>query len=377
MRLTLLLVFIILFKLTQSQISPLQKKLKAEREIINCETVAFNAADLIYEQWSIANFDSCDLITNEWIALCGSGEFIRRMVIIEHILQNKEVTDSIQSYISKEFYLKFRWRSMDSKRADFGNYYTKNEGYFDFVPLRHPLDSLLFKSASDILRSDTLSDDERLICTLFSGDTERFESAVLKKEYKNSHIGSYARKKLSNDRQRWLMFNIYTGVFHPIGKEQIFSFSPTIGLSVTSPMMYKLIGELGFKIRINLNDNEFKYYALGDTNLVNSGTSIFLGGFLGYTLFSNDKITIIPKIGIGLEDVDTGLSRDKDNSDQTEYFNLKTIHLSGGITAMVPVRIANFIGLGLSYHYCPYQWDKNLYTKISNHQISAELFYRF
>ena len=372
---TIFLLFFIGTLTTSGQNILLRDRLTAEREIVNCEIVALNATDIIYERWVANDLDSCRSIIREWVKLCGSGEFVRRIIILEKLYQHQDAIDSIQSYFNQYYDQKFRYRVNASKGSDYGNHY--NAAYFDFVPLRHPLDSLLMNKAAEILKYENLTKDEKLICILFSGNLDQFETEVKKKDNKESFISSYFRKRLYEDRQRWMNLTIYSGIFIPAGEQHVFSNSPSIGFYFSSPLQYKLMAELGFRMRFNTHDNDFKYYALNDTNVVNSATSIFVGAMVGYKLYSTAKVTIIPKIGIGLEDVDTGIYETKDNSNDKIYHNIKTMHLSMGISAMKPVFISKYLGLEFSYHYCPYEWDTNLHTKFSNHSISAELFFKF
>jgi hypothetical protein len=149
------------------------------------------------------------------------------------------------------------------------------------------------------------------------------------------------------------------------------------GLTFSSPLSNKLIVELGIKFRININDGSFNYYALGDTNHVNSDVSIFFGGLIGYKIYECKKFILIPKFGVGLESVSTGISEKMNNSQDKTYHDIETIHFSFGLSAMTPVFRKSYIGIGINYHYCPYQFDTNLYTKFDNNLISTEIFWRF
>ncbi len=135
--------------------------------------------------------------------------------------------------------------------------------------------------------------------------------------------------------------------------------------------------ELGVKFRINVNDKSFDYYALEDTNKVNSDVTIFFGGLVSYKVYESERLTLLPKAGIGLESVDTGLTEKSDDSDDVESFNVNTIHLSFGLAAMTPILRKSYLGLGVNYHFCPYGLDKNLQTNFENNLMSAELFWRF
>ena len=212
---------------------------------------------------------------------------------------------------------------------------------------------------------------------MFSGNIEGFEKEIKKHEYNDGHLKPFLLKKDRDDHNKWMAYYIYLGSYRPISSKDVFSYAPMIGLTISSPLSHKIMVELGAKFRLNLNDGSFKYYAKGDTNQVNSATSIFLGGLIGYKIYESDKLILVPKLGIGLESVDTGITEKGKNSDTEKSKDIETLHLSLGMSAMTPVFKTSYIGIGINYHYCPYQWDKNLLTKLDNNLLSTEIFLRF
>jgi len=89
------------------------------------------------------------------------------------------------------------------------------------------------------------------------------------------------------------------------------------------------------------------------------------------------KMILISKLGVGLESVSTGISENKNNSQDKTFHDIETINLSLGLSAITPVFKKSYIGIGINYHYCPYHLDKNLLTKFDNNLISTEIFWRF
>ena len=128
------------------------------------------------------------------------------------------------------------------------------------------------------------------------------------------------------------------------------------------------------KFRLNINDKSFNYYALGDTNIVNSDVSMFFGALIGYKIFENKNLSIIPKFGVAFETIGLNLPDNVENPDK-KTFDIGTMQLSIGLTAMRPIFKRNYIGLGINYHYSPYHLDKNLVTKFDNNLLSTELIF--
>jgi hypothetical protein len=299
------------------------------------------------------------------------------LIIFKNIKDNKPIDSAIQVYLKNNFHRELKYRIENAKRINFGYIYSGSKAYFDFVPLRHPIDSIIAEESLNLLKTNTLKPDEKLLCIMFSGDIEGFDKEIKKTEYDKSYTKQYLTKKYRERSNQIIAYTFYSGMFMPIGRHNIFSYSPIAGLTFSTPLNYKLMVELGIKFRFNINDGSFNYFALGDTNFVNSDLSIFFGGTIGYKIYESEKLILIPKVGIGLESVDTGLSEPINNSQETKEFDIETLHLSFGLSAMTPVLRRSYLGVGLNYHYCPYQWDKNLLNKFENNLLSAEVFWRF
>jgi hypothetical protein len=359
-----------------SQQQDVRSRLLTPRELVNCENVTLNAIDEIAQMFSSGNLDSFNLLVNEWIKLCGLSEYAQRLIVLKTIVCNEPSIDSIKTYFRNDFDFSLRNRIYASQSVDFGYVYAQNKSYFSYVPLKHPMDSLIMQIAEEQITSKMLTDDEKLLCILFTGDVNGYDNLVRIVKERDSFIASHIRETRYNYYKNWISYSLYFGLYAPIGSNKIFSNSPTFGLTMSSPLMFDFITEVGMKIRINTNDQDFTYYALGKPNLVNSDMSVYIGGFLGYKLFENKTLTIIPKLGAGLESVNTGLSQQINNHEE-EYFNVETLHLSLGISLMLPISAKNYIGIQLDYNYSPYELDKNLVTSFDNNALSCEFFFKF
>lgn len=346
-------------------------------EIPDCELLTFQTINKLTYDFKHNQRDSFNLIINDWIKQCGISECTQRLIILKNIRDKKPSAASILTYYENNFYSVLRNRIHDSKRINYGYIYSDRKAYYGYVPLRHEIDSIVMEASLELIKTDTLNPDEKLICILFSGDIESFDQELKKHEYDESFIKTYLRKNFRDNNNRWLAFNLYSGFYRPISSTDIFSYSPMFGLTFSSPLRYKLIVEAGMKIRININDDSFNYYALGDTNHVNSDVSIFFGGLVGYKFYESKKLILISKFGLGLESVSTGISETKKNSQDKTYHDIETFHFSLGLSALTPVFQKNYIGIGINYHFCPYQIDKNLLTEFDNNLISTEIFWRF
>jgi len=346
-------------------------------DIPNCEQLTFKTVNKLADSFKNNQLDSFDILINNWIKDCGISEYTQRLIILKNINDKKTSAASIQTYFENNFQYVLRNRMYYSKKINYGYIYSDNKAYYGYVPLRHAIDSIMIEISMNLLKRNNLSPDEKLICIMFSSGIDFFNKEIKKQTYNESYIKKHLLKNYRDDGNNLITSTFYTGMFRPININDIFSISPMLGVTISSPLNNKLIVELGIKFRMNINDDSFYYYALQDTNFVNSDVSIFFGGLFGYKIFENEKLILVPKFGLGLESVSTKISEKKKNTQDITYHNIETIHLSFGLSAMTPVFKKSYLGLGINYHYCSYQLDKNLLTKFDNNLMSAEIFWRF
>lgn len=346
-------------------------------QIADCELLTTETINKLTNKFNLNQSDSIDFIINDWVKQCGISECTQRLIILKTIKDKKPSEAPIQTYFENNFQQVLEFRIENSKMINYGYIYSGRKSFYGYVPLRHKIDSTLMEESMKLLKTNNLNPDEKLICIMFSGDIEGFDKEIEKNEYNEGYIKKHLLKNYRDNSNRWLAFNIYSGFYKPMSGTDIFSYSPMFGFTFSSPLENKLIVEIGLKFRININDNSFKYYALGDTNNVNSDVSIFGGALIGYKIYESKNLILVPKFGIGVEVVGTGISENKNNSQNKTYHDIETVHLSLGLSAMTPVFKKNYIGLGINYHYCPYSIDKNLLTKFDNNLFSTELFWRF
>ncbi len=343
----------------------------------DCEWITADAIGQLVNSLSANNLAYFDSELDGWIKQCGVSECSQRLVILRDMLENRDSRKSIEDYFRQGFQEVFRDRVERSQEVDYGYVYTRNKGYFGYVPLNHPIDSIVLQKSEDLLKDSRLTPDERLVCTMFTGDFKAFSEKMNQREYSKGFIPGYVKQDTREDANGRAAITLYSGIYRPIGTRRIFATSPMIGVSLSSPLKNKLVGEMGIRFRFNFGDKDFDYYAKGAVNTVNSDMSFNLSLTLGYKLLESKSIIVMPKVGIGLEIVDTGLYDRNDDPNQDETYNVTTMNLSAGVTTLIPVMKNKYIGVGVNYHYCPYQWDHNLHTKFDTSAFSTEVSWRF
>jgi len=341
----------------------------------DCIITTRNSVNIINELFKSNQLDSFDIIMDNWVKICGISECSQRLIILNKIITKKPTEESIKVYFENEFQYNYEERLYTAKSNAYNIIYSYQKQHFGNIPLRHIIDSTTIYIAKKLLTSNNLTLDEKYICIFFSDGTKEYRQEIKKKEFNNNFVKQYLLEKDRNSANSEISINIYAGICRPINPNDVFGYNPTFGLTFGTPFENKLRFEMAMKLRLNINDKTFEYYALNDTINVNSKNSGFLGALIGFKIIENKNLSLIPKFGIALETIEFDLPDNVQNPDN-KIFNIGTLQLSIGLTAMTPIFRRNYIGLGISYHYSPYQLDKNLVTKIDNNVLSTELIFR-
>lgn len=342
-----------------------------------CSYSALKIADDLALKFTNREYISISNLIDTWESNCGRNEINQRSNIIYTISQGRSADALIMDYINEDFHYVFKYRMENSGYSDYDYIFEDYRTYYNFIPLRHDLDSVLMLQSRELSTSKSLSADEQLILILFSGEVKKFERKSKKNDFQKGYIPGYLAKDIRQLGDSELGVQLYAGKYTPLSENLVFGLSPLIGLGLTSPYDWKVWCEFAMKFRFHGNDQNFDFIALGDTNSVNSDLGFAMGLSLGYKIYESDNFTLIPKIGIGLEYIDTGLESYSDETQETEYYNVETLHTSLGVSLMKPIFRRNYIGLEINYHYNPYGWEKNLITKFDNSAYSAEIIFRF
>ena len=344
---------------------------------IGCEELTSDVLLGLEEAFETRNLDSFERITENWISTCGTSEFAQRCIIMEGILTDEPVEDAISAYFEYNMHRDYSSRQYHASQHDFGYIYSENSSSFDYVPLRHILDTLISSRAQELLEGGLVFGDEKLICILFSKGQNDFYDELSKHENRDTRINQYLKNRYKRDRRYSGAYTLYAGVSRPLNSDDVFGANPVFGASISTPLEYKIVVELGVKVRVNVNDKPFDYYAMGEVNEVDSDYGILIGTTAGYKVFDNEKFIVLSKAGVGVEIINTGLSESKEDCEEDTYYDLEMVHLTAGIAVMTPVFKSSNIGMGLNYHFCPYGLEKKLKTPIENNLVSTELFFRF
>ena len=289
------------------------------------------------------------------------SEVTLRISILAKVLRRQDASSEIYSYYDNGYHERTRERIFNLQ--------------FD------KSDTVTMEIARDNMYLTRLTKDERLLLILFSGDVDRFDKEWKSGEFKDSYASNY----LLNETQKKVRHRgavvLYSGVYYPIGDNDVFGPNPSFGVTLSSPLENRCMLEFGAKFRINKNDQPFQYYAMNKLNEVDSKASYFMGLIGSVKIYDRKNFIVHSKVGFGLESVETGLWERNTKTGQNEpekiYHNLETVHMTTGLSAMKGMLNKRYVGVEVGFHACPYQANKNLKTPMDTMAASGELFFRF
>ncbi|MCA5006204.1 hypothetical protein [Sphingobacterium bovistauri] len=350
----------------------------------NCEQISTLSLEKLISLLKKNDVPNILTIMNTIEANCGENEFTLRTRLIYQVI-NKENTDAIYTrYIKNKFDETLIKRWDNASDTDYQNIYAKNKKSFNFVPLRHPTDSLLKIKASAILNSpsySTINNNDVAILHLFADDIDAYLNIMQPKSAPDKKM----KERIENEQHKEKnTFGVHAGSFMPIGENIYFKNSFTGGLSYMSPFINDFVFDVHYKFRIHSNAPAFDFMYKDELREVASNSSHVVAVGLGYKLLDKSRFIILPKVNIGYGVIWTGLSEtvygEDDEGNETEFMqlrNVQTLHSSLGIALMRHIKNKTYIGVESNVHLVPYTWDGRLHSTIPSKYASLEFFVRF
>lgn len=313
---------------------------------------------------------------NEIEASCKENEFTARTKIIYQIINKENTSNSIIQYYNKKYNEEILRRWEYSYKEDYNRRYLQDKASFNYIPLRHAVDSLLKAKSNAILNSSLYSHintREKTILELFTGDESYF--TVNEEDHPEYYTNNHSEKPT---------LGLHAGIFIPLGTNAIFGNAPTIGLSYMSTLAKSIVFDLHYKVRFHSSAKPFDFVYKQDIRAVESKSSHVFSLGLGAKVLDNKGFVILPKVNLGYGFIWTGLSETQYEEDEygNEYksvrpTNVNTMHTSLGISFLKLVAQKTYVGIETNLHLVPYNWDSNLKTIIPSKYASFEFFVRF
>lgn len=322
--------------------------------------------------------------------VCGVSELTQRVRIVNLMIQKENTDEAIHLYLRQYFDEDLIDRLEAAADDGYADIYINDREAFDFVPLRHSVDSLIIQKSAAMLGSNMyeLNDAEETIAFLFSDHIGTYLSRMDEEIPTSGAIGTapqpsqrvrqHHASEIYKDR---IGFILSGGVYTPADAvNPVFRTSPIFGFAVSSPLSRDWIFDGFFKYKVNTNSREFEYLLYNDVEWVESRYSMMIGGSAGYKFLDLGRFLMIGKGAIAFEGVETGLSEvisDGWGGAAVIPHTVNTYNLAFGVSALQHIAGRTFAGLQVQYHYSPYNNHRNLLTPIASDYISVEFSIRF
>ncbi|KXK21186.1 MAG: hypothetical protein UZ08_BCD001000337 [Candidatus Parvibacillus calidus] len=372
-----ILLFLLLFSLSGGEVIAMTFQRQLAIDTIRCDSASTLFADTINSLIRKAEYREAFFILDHWQEDCGENEINSRTSILLSMALGVHQDDAARQYFNNDFHFVFRYRMEYSEMDDYQYNFWNHATYFNLVPLRHPLDSALMGLAGRLYDKSSLLPNEKLVCRLFMGDLRQFDKEVKKKGNSNTFISQYVKDDKRYISKQFLGVQFFSGIYASNDQGRFLGNNASIGMGLYSPLKYRWQGNLQSRFRIMTHDNEFVFKALGNEYTVNSKLAFDFNINFMYRYFENNHIAILPKAGIGLEYIGTGIKFYDEETEEPSSYNVSTMHTNIGVMALIPVFLRNYAGIEVSYHYCPYGWSKGLISKFNNQAFTVELQFRF
>ena len=298
-------------------------------EPTDCETVAYNSANLIMYFYAIRDFDSIGITLNEWQQSCGMSEPIVRTRILFSILAD---TFSEQIYDSTmlDYILNYMVRMDTTNYPDMYNDYAD---YFGFVPIRGEYDYFTQTVADELLTYTFYHPMELLFSQFYANVlTDPLKELQLVADYDSTDLYTYYYHEVNKYRNKPdFHFAGISGIWMPQGNAALLGNHPMLGFQGGirhNKMIYNLT--LAFKFVHSQNE----YYYMKD-GIIDS-TDYFLGGYIGLDLerallkLKRSEFSVLA--GVGFDGFETmKIDTEDDNPDNDEGHGINSLNTNFGI----------------------------------------------
>jgi hypothetical protein len=354
------------FAFSQSEPDTLLKE-----EPLDCEIVAYNSTSLIMYFYTIHDFDSIEIVLNNWESYFGISEPIVRTRILFSILENR-FSESMYDSTIVDYVLNYE-RRMDTTSTL--SLYKNYKYYFGCVPIRGDYDYFT-QSIADTLLQRIFDDPMELFFSELYANVlnDAVKELQLDTIYDNTEFRSYYDEKVEPWRQKAdLNLNFFTGAWIPSGNAALLGNHPLLGMQVgahTPKMTYNLT----MAFRLFKSKNEYKI--LRDGNI--ETTDKFFGGYFGLDIereilkWRKNEFELLA--GIGYDAIASVLEDTEDDDPNNDVgHTINSLNTNFGLGYRHYLSDKTYIGLQGKYNIMNYANKGG--TDLSGDILTISLFY--
>lgn len=378
MKTFLILAFILVsnFIASAQEDSLLLKKLS--KQVVNCETIATNAHELI-PNYTIDQQDSLQAVISLWKKYCSDREPLARLNILNSIYNKKNI-DSIFIFYIEYYGFEYKTREYVSKQIYANERYEQNKHFFSYVPLNSKFDAWCKAVARLLIKNYPEGSSEYLACKLFGEGVDAFNREYSFEIYENNPIALYIQKKKDEQWYETITLNLSSGIWVPIGKLSEFAHPGFMfGMSFGSKLFQNIRIDFGINVAFLKSKEKFQIQTSNGIKPVNAKNCMSIG-------LMATKETAIAKYsfvdistGIYFGRIDTDELKPRDgNDDEDSYYGVGALDLSLGAAFRQRVSDQSMLAINAGFHYAPYyKFDDDLKQEIGSQFATFMITYRF
>jgi hypothetical protein len=339
------------------------------KQALDCNIVADDATNLIIYFIAIRDYDSANIILDNWQACCGLSEPIRRTRIL-FAIRDSSFSETLYDSTMVDDVLNYLMR-MDTTNAP--NIYTNYKDYFGNVPLRGKYDYFTQSLADELLGRTFYDPAELLLCELYANVMpDPVKTIVLDTTFATTQLQSYYTRRIDKYRKLpdW-HFGLYTGIWIPFDNASWLGVHPLIGLQLgirTRQFTYNA----ALEFRFGKPKNEYAYLHDGYSDTSNSFVGIYTGIEIERKIFAFRKNEISLLAGLGYDGFDA-VNVNKEDSDPNNDIS----HMIGSVNTNFGFDFRRFLNkstyIGLQTKYNIVNYNNTGGTNFSGNTLSISL----
>ena len=367
-RLIICTLFILMVGLTFSQSEP---DTLATDGFPDCEVVAYNSTNLIMYFYAIQDYDSVEIVLNNWQSICGISEPILRTRILFAILEDR-FSESLYDSTIVDYVLNYMRRMDTTTTADM---YYNYQYYFGLVPIREEFDYFTQCIGDTLLQRIFYHPMELLFSEFYANVLiDPIKEIQLDTIYNNTEFRSYYYQRVDKWLQKTdLNLNLFTGIWIPYGNASLLGNHPLLGFQVGAHKQ-KMTYNMTLAFRLFKSKNE--YTILRDGNI--EETDRFIGGYVGLDIereifkFRKNEFEILA--GVGYDGFQSVLvNTEDDDPDNDTGHSINSVNTNFGLGYRHYGKNRSYIGLQGKYNFVNYVNTGG--TNLSGDNITISLIY--
>jgi len=336
---------------------------------LNCDTVAYDATRLIIYFYNNKQYDSANIVLDNWEAACGLSEPIFRTRIL-FAIRNNSFSEALYDSTIVDDVLNYLMRMDTTASPDLYSYY---KDYFGHVPLRGEYDYFTQSVADDLLEMTFYDPAELLFSELYANVLpDPVKTIVKDTTFNTTLVHSYYNKQIEKylNMPDW-HFGIYAGIWIPFDNAAWLGDHPMIGMQLgmrKKQMTYNL--SLDFKF--GKPKNEYAYMKDGYADTSNNFVGIYAGIDIERKIltFGKNEISLLAGLGYDGFDAVNVNTEDSDPNNDVSYM-ISSLNTNFGLGFRHFINNGTYYGLKATYNIVNYNNPGG--TNFSGNTLSISL----